>query len=927
MLHPLPAPRAGQVLTKMETMEQEPRAAAGPPPSAAWHARPADQALRDMHSQREGLAQQEVQRRLERDGPNTLPAAPGRGPLLRFLLQFHNVLIYALLVSAAITGWLGHWVDTSVILGVVLINALIGFLQEGRAERALDAIRGMLSLHAQVMRGGQRLELPAESLVKGDIVFLASGDKVPADLRLLESKNLQIDESVLTGESVPVEKGVAPADVDAELGDRQCMAYSGTLVTYGQGAGVVVATGAATEIGRISAMLGEVATLSTPLLRKLNYFSRWLTAAIFLGAGMVMLFGVLLRGYSVREMFLAAVGLAVAAIPEGLPAVITIALAIGVQRMARRQAIVRRLPAVEALGSVTVICSDKTGTLTRNEMTVQSVLTAGERFSVSGAGYAPHGGFALEGREIDLGAHPQLEDIGRAALLCNDASLVNRNGAWQLAGDPTEGALLTLAMKAGLDVAGERERLPRTDAIPFESQHRFMATLHHDHEGSGYVFLKGAPEQVLALCALQRGHGSDLALDPPAWTARMEGLAASGMRLLAVALRCEPDHRVELRFTDVNAGGFTLLGILGIADPPREEAVRSVAACRAAGIQVKMITGDHAATAGAIGERLALAPQVRTVTGTSLDALDDDALRELVMQTEVFARASPQHKLRLVKALQDCGEIVAMTGDGVNDAPALKRADVGVAMGCKGTEAAKEAAEIVLADDNFASIVAAVEEGRTAYDNIRKAIAFALPTNCGEAGMLIVAILLGITLPITAVQILWVNMVTSVTLSLALVFEHPESDIMRRAPRSPTEPLLSRWLAWRILLVSALLIMGCMGLYLWELNHGASLETARTAAVNTLVMGEIAYLFNCRHISTSTLNWRGLSGNRYVLLAIAVLAVLQALMTYLPAMQQAFGTAPLQAGAWGRILLFGVALALIVEGEKWLLRRIGRDAA
>ena len=910
----------------MKTMKHRPRSVAGTPSSAAWHASPADEVLRQMDSQRDGLAPQEAQRRLEQHGPNTLPAAPGRGPLLRFLLQFHNVLIYALLASAAITAWLGHWVDTAVIIGVVLINALVGFVQEGRAERALDAIRGMLSAHAQVMRGGRRLEVPAESLVAGDMVFLASGDKVPADLRLVDLKNLQVDESVLTGESMPVEKRVAPSSADAELGDRHCMGYSGTLVTCGQGSGVVVATGAATEIGRISAMLEQVSTLSTPLLRKLSQFSRWLTAAILLGAGMVVLFGVLLRGYAPREMFLAAVGLAVAAIPEGLPAIMTIALAIGVQRMARRRAIVRRLPAVEALGSVTVICTDKTGTLTRNEMTVQSVLTAGAHLTVSGAGYAPHGGFALDGREVSATAHPELADIARAALLCNDASLANRGGAWELAGDPTEGALITLAMKAGLDADGERRRLPRTDAIPFESQHSFMATLHHDHERHGHVFLKGAPERVLALCALQRRGLHDEPFAPASWSTRMEQLAASGMRLLAVAMRREPDHRIELAFGDIEAGGFTLLAVVAIADPPREEAVRAVAACRAAGIRVIMITGDHAATASAIGERLALADRIRTLHGAGIDGLDDAQLRQAVMQTDVFARASPEHKLRLVEALQAGGEVVAMTGDGVNDAPALKRADVGVAMGCKGTEAAKEAAEIVLADDNFASIVAAVEEGRTAYDNIRKAIAFTLPTNGGEAGMLIVAILLGIALPITAVQILWINMVTEVTLSLALVFEQAEGDIMRRPPRSPAEQLLSRWLVWRIVLVSALLVAGSLGLYLWELDHGATLETARTAAVNTLVIGEIAYLFNCRHLSDSILSWRGLSGNRHALLAVAVLVVLQALMTYLPAMQAAFGTAPLQAGAWGRILLFGVTLMLIVEAEKWLLRRAGMAA-
>jgi len=893
-------------------------AASGAP---AWHASDAGAVLEALGSGDEGLSQPEAQRRLERHGANTLPAPPRRGPWRRFLLQFHNVLIYALLASAVITGWLGHWVDTAVIVGVVLINALIGFIQEGKAEQALNAIRRMLSPRAQVLRDGQRRELPAETLVAGDIVFVASGDRVPADLRLLQVNGLQVDEAVLTGESAPAEKQTTPVSPDSELGDRCCMAYSGTLVTYGQGMGVAVATGAATEIGRISAMLEQVPSLSTPLVRNLAGFSRWLTLAILALSVLLFAFGTLLRGYSIEQMFLAAVGLAVAAIPEGLPAIMTIALAIGVQRMARRNAIVRRLPAVEALGSVTVICSDKTGTLTRNEMTVQSVLTADAVFEVSGAGYRPHGGFALDGREAPPARHPELLDICRAALLCNDASLACRDGDWQLAGDPTEGALVVLALKAGLDQAAERENLPRTDVIPFEPQHRFMASLHHDHAGRGYVFLKGAPERVLALCATQRRGGMDEPLQPPPWTSRMEALAASGMRLLAVAMRREADHRLELRFADVERGGFTLLAVLGITDPPREEAVQAVAACRAAGIRVKMITGDHAATAGAIGIRLALADRVRTVNGASLDALDDARLRELVGRTEVFARASPEHKLRLVQALQESGEIVAMTGDGVNDAPALKRADVGVAMGRKGTEAAKEAAEIVLADDNFASIVAAVEEGRTAYDNIRKAIIFTLPTNGGEAGMVLVAILLGMTLPITPVQILWVNMVTEVTLSLALAFEQPEGDLMRRAPRDPAEPLLSRWLAWRIALVSVLMVLGSMGLFLWEMEHGATLETARTAALNTVVIGEIAYLFNCRHITASALNWRGMVGNRYAVLAVALLVVSQLVLTYVPALQAAFGTAALELAAWVRIFLFGMTLMLLVELEKFLLRR------
>ncbi|OGB20941.1 MAG: carbonate dehydratase [Burkholderiales bacterium RIFCSPLOWO2_02_FULL_57_36] len=858
---------------------------------------------------------------MARYGANTLPSPPKRSAVLRFLMQFHNVLIYVLLGAAAVTALLGHWVDTGVIIGVVLINAVIGHIQEGKAEQALDAIRRMLSLHAQVLRDGRRKEILAESLVPGDIVFVASGDKVPADLRLLEVRSLRIGEAVLTGESMAVEKRVEPVSEDCELGDRFSIAYSGTLVTYGQGTGVVIATGAATEIGRISAMLGQMEGLTTPLLKKLTQFGRWLTWVILVASCLLFAFGTLAGGYSMREMFLAAVGLAVAAIPEGLPAIMTITLALGVQRMARRKAIIRRLPAVEALGSVTVICSDKTGTLTRNEMTVQQVITADAVFDVSGIGYDPRGDFTLDGGEIDEAQYQALKDVGRAVLLCNDASLRKEDGQWQLAGDPTEGALLTLALKAGLDQDFEKEARPRTDAIPFESEHRFMASLHHDHEGHHTVFLKGAPERVLELCRAQREEGKDRPLEFSRWHESMEIAAGSGMRLLAVAMRTEENARLELDFFDVEAGDFTLLAVVAITDPPRDEAIRAVAACRAAGIRVKMITGDHVATASAIGQRLALAARIRTVTGASLDAMDDTQLQELVAETEVFARASPEHKLRLVKALQARGEVVAMTGDGVNDAPALKRADVGVAMGCKGTEAAKEAAEIVLADDNFASIVAAVEEGRTAYDNIRKAFTFILPTNGGEAGMVLIAILLGINLPITPVQILWVNMVTAVTLSLAIAFEQGEADIMRRPPRDPKEPLLSRFLIWRIVLVSVLLVAGSLGLFLWELDHGKDLATARTVAVNALVMGEITYLFNCRHMTASALNREGMLGNRFVLLAIGLLLVFQMLFTYLPVMQAMFGTAGLDLASWGRVVLFGLALMLIVEAEKFFLRR------
>lgn len=905
-------------------MNRTAAAAVGTAPLAA-HAQSPQQALDAAAvDRRNGLSGDEAARRLASHGANALPPPPRRGPLLRFLLQFHNVLIYALLVAGAITLALGHLVDAAVIFGVVVINAVIGFLQEGKAERALDAIRGMLSPRAQVLREGQRRELAAEALVPGDIVFLAAGDRVPADLRLVEVRSLRIEEAALTGESLAVDKALAAVAADAPLGDRSCMAYSGTLVTYGQGVGVVTATGQQTELGRISALLNAVDEMTTPLLRQIAGFSRSLTWIILAVAALAFAFGILLRDYSPGEMFLAAVGLAVAAIPEGLPAIMTITLAIGVQRMARRRAIVRRLPAVEALGSVTVICTDKTGTLTRNEMTVQQVLTADGVLAVSGTGYGPAGGFVRDGRERELADEPLLAAIGRAALLCNDAALRREDSGWTVVGDPTEGALLTLAAKAGLDAAFERDAAPRLDAIPFESEHRFMATLHHDHRGRRSILLKGAPERVLGLCSRQLGAAGECALEPVAWQAAGDAAAAQGMRLLAVATRAADDRLSALRFDDVECGGFTLLAVLGLTDPPREEAVRAVAGCRSAGIGVKMITGDHAVTAAAIGRQLGLAGEVHVLTGAEIEQLDDAGLAERVVGTEIFARASPEHKLRLVRALQARGEVVAMTGDGVNDAPALKRADVGVAMGRNGTEAAKEAAEIVLADDNFASVAAAVEEGRTVYDNILKAIAYILPTNIGQAGMVFFAVLFGLTMPITPAQILWVNMITAVTLALALAFEAPEHDIMRRPPRDPAEPLLTRFLVWRIVFVGLLLVGGGMGLFLWEVERGQSLEAARTAAVNAVLVGEVFYLFNVRSFSASILNRAGFFGNRYVLIAIGLLLVCQVLFTYLPAMQRLFGSAALHADAWLRILAFGVAVLFAVEAEKaWLRRREG----
>ena len=888
-----------------------------------WHARDPESVFAALDSGPQGLSTEEADRRLARFGPNRLPEPQRRSAWARLLSQFHNVLIYVLLASAGVTALLQHWLDAGVILAVVAVNALIGFIQEGKAEDALAGIRKLLTPEAMVRRDGTYRRLPADRLVPGDVVLLQAGDKVAADLRLFRVRNLHVQEAALTGESVAVLKTTGPVAEDAPLGDRRSMAYAGTLVVSGQGEGVVVATGEHTELGRISRMIAEVEPLTTPLLRQMDRFARGLSAAILVVAAGTFAFGVWVRGYAAIDMFMAAVGLAVAAIPEGLPAVMTITLAIGVQRMARRNAIIRRLPAVETLGAVSVICSDKTGTLTRNEMTVRSVMMADGLYEVTGVGYDPHGVVRFANQEIEPEDVPGLVALARAGLLCNDAELEPSEAGWRVHGDPTEAALLVYAMKLGLSPALERERYPRTDVIPFESEARFMATLHHDHAGHGFIFVKGAPEVVLPRCIRQRtAEGADLPLDAAYWSQGMETVACRGERVLAIACKDVSGEQTELRFEDV-AGELILLGLVGMLDPPREEAVRAVGQCRSAGIAVKMITGDHAATALAIARQLGLGDGQAVLTGPELDRMDDRVLRRQALSVDVFARTSPEHKLRLVAALQSHGKVVAMTGDGVNDAPALRRADVGIAMGRVGTEAAKEAAEMVLADDNFATIVHAVEEGRTVYDNLRKAMVFLLPTNGGEALMLLAAIALGTLLPITPVQILWVNMITAVTLGLALAFEPGEPDLMQRPPRDPREPLLSPFLVWRVGFVSVLVVLGTFGLFLWERAQGVHLDLARTVAVNTLVCCELFYLFNTRYLVRPILNRAGLFGSRVVWIVIAVLVAFQLVFTYLGPFQHLFQTQGLDLGQWARVLAVGVSILVLVEAEKWVIRHVG----
>ncbi|WP_019628645.1 cation-transporting P-type ATPase [Thioalkalivibrio sp. AKL10] len=892
-------------------------------PSRDWHALKTDALLRHLEASDRGLASSDAQERLQQVGPNRLPETARTGPLKRFLLQFHNVLIYVLIAAAVGTAFLGHWLDTGVILGVVLINAIIGYIQEGKAEKALDAIRQMLSPRAQVLRDGQRRSIPAEELVPGDIVYLQAGDRVPADLRLTGAHNMRIDEAALTGESVASDKQTDPVQAEADLGDRRCMAYSGTLVAFGQGRGVVIGTGADTEIGRISTMIGEVETLTTPLLRQIAQFGRWLSVAIGILAAATFAFGFWVRDYDLVETFLAAVSLAVAAIPEGLPAIMTITLAIGVQRMAARHAIIRRLPAVETLGSVTTICSDKTGTLTRNEMTVKSIVTTAAEYELTGVGYEPHGGITRDGQEADPESDPLLAEILRGILLCNDAEVYPKDDAWTMEGDPTEGALITAAMKGGLDPKLVNKEFVRDDVIPFESSYKFMATLHHDHEGHAFLFLKGAPERVLSLCSHQRTKDEDEPLDSEHWQQWMDDVAARGQRLLALATRRMEGHRRELEFGDIENGGLTLVAVCGIIDPPREEAIEAVAHCQGAGIRVKMITGDHGVTARAIADELGINTKGGVVVGHELDNTSDDDLKAIVQRVDVFARTTPEHKLRLVRAIQSHGDVVAMTGDGVNDSPALKRADVGVAMGLKGTEAAREASAMVLADDNFVSIANAVEEGRTVYDNLKKAIMFLLPSNGGLAFTIVAAILLGLTLPLTPVQVLWVNMVSAVTLGLALAFEPTEPGVMQRPPRPPNSPILSGFLLWRVSFVSTLLVAGAFGHFLWLEQQGAEHEFARTVAINTLVMGQLFFMLTSRSLLAPALSHASLVASRPALVAIGILIVLQSLFTYAPPLQLLFGTTAIGLEEWARILAFGLILFTLVELEKTLLRRRG----
>ena len=881
--------------------------------STPWHALPGSAIADLLEVDPAGLSPELARRQVGRFGPNALPVAPRRHPLLRLLSQFHNTLIYVLLAGALAAALLGHMIDAAVIVAVVVVNAIIGHIQEGKAEQALEAIRQMIAPRASVIRDGARQSIPVSELVPGDLVLIEAGDRVPADLRLLRARRLLIDEALLTGESVAAEKHDGLLPEDTVLADRQNMAFSGTLVAAGQAQGMVVTTGTATQIGQISTLIQSVETMATPLLKQIDHFARRFTWFVLAGGLALFAFAVTVRNYDWVEALIAVVALAVGIVPEGLPAVITITLAIGVRRMASRNAVIRKLPAVETLGATSVICSDKTGTLTRNEMTARRLITDCHVMLAGGSGYVPEGRITLSGSGDPAEAMAASLPLVRCGLLCNDASLRKVGEEWRVEGDPMEGALFTLAMKAGIDPERERAEWERLDEIPFDAAHRFMAVLARRPDGEVVTFIKGAPEALFAMTG-----AADLAY----WESAISQAGDEGERVLAFAAKAMPPGTRHLSFDDL-ADGVDLLGLVGFIDPPREEAKAAIAECRSAGIAVKMITGDHAATALAIARQLDLADDPRAMTGAELERLTDEELEQVAKEVAVFARTSPEHKLRIVRALQAQGEIVAMTGDGVNDAPSLKQADVGVAMGIKGTEASKEAAAMVLLDDNFASIVSAVREGRTVHDNIRKVISWEIPTNGGETLAVVLAILLGFALPMSATQILWVNLILAATLGLVLAFEPTEPGAMRRRPRQRGAPLLSPFLLWRIVLVSVLFAAVTLAIFFHTLDQGRGLEVARTMVVNMFIVAEIFYLFNVRYLHENSLTWRGAMGTPAVLIAITVLVLGQALFTYAPFMNAIFHSRPLGIADLALLVMVGAGLMLLLEIEKHLMRRLG----
>lgn len=906
------------------------------------HASSGSDVIAALGSTPQGLDTSAVRERRIKYGPNSLPEAKPKPLIFRYFKHFDDVLIYILLVAALLKAIIGDWVEFWVIMVAAVTIATVGFAQDGQAQRALAGLKSMLALDAQVRRDNKWVVIDAKELVPGDRVRVRSGDRVPADLRILSATNLQVDEAALTGESLPADKDTRAVRADAGVGDRSSMLFSSTIVTTGTAEGIVTAIGSQTEIGRITALVSEVEAMDTPLSKQIAHLGKQISIMIGVLAAAMLITGRLVHDLPFDDLLAAAIGFAVAAVPEGLPALVTITLALGVQQMAKRRAIARKMTAVEALGSVTTICSDKTGTLTQNEMTARQVYTAERKFNISGVGYEPVGEITLigtkpgsaaeaanpeaNGDSDEAGAVVVLEKkadlrlLARAAALCNNAQVEQTEQGWRVVGQPTEGALDVLAVKSGVQLEGAR----RLAEVPFESAHKFSATVDQLPDGAQVMHVVGAPDRLLARATGQSDSaGAVTDLDETVWDKRIAELSAQGLRVLGVAWR--PDARgLAENFQLEHVQELVFLGVVGIVDPPRPEAQQAIAQVRSAGIRVKMITGDHVGTAVSIARELGISDgddAPRALTGAELDRMTQDDLRVVAPDVDVYARTSPEHKLRIVRALQSNGHIVAMTGDGVNDAPSITRADIGVAMGIKGTEATKEAADIVLADDNFATIAGAVEEGRRIYDNIRKSVVFLLPTNGAQSLVIFVAILLGLALPLSPVQILWINLITAVTLSLPLALEPSEPGIMSRRPRDPNERVLSK--NSLILVVIASLVIGGLTIFAYLITREASGDyaVAQTTAVTMLALGQLAYLFNCRIITGSSFTRRAFTGNRMVWVAAGALLVLQGLFIYAPFMNNLFRSAPIPLQSWLLVGGLAVAVFVIMEVAKGLQRR------
>ncbi|MBU1299328.1 MAG: cation-transporting P-type ATPase [Bacteroidetes bacterium] len=874
----------------------------------------------------EGLSSSKVIKRQNQYGLNEIKQKRGTHPIIIFLGQFNQPLIYILLAASFITAILKEWVDSLVIFGVVIVNAIIGFILEVKARKAIESLGKSVSREANVIRDGKRQRIPASQLTIGDIVFLLSGDKAPADIRLIKVRELQIDESTLTGESIPVIKSTAVIEKNTILAERTNMVYSSTLVTYGMGTGIVVAIGNNTEIGRINQMIATADVLETPLTKLIARFSKVLLYVIMGLAGITFLIGVF-RGDKIVEMFMAAVALAVGAIPEGLPAALTITLAIGVSKMAKRHAIVRKLPAVETLGSTNVICSDKTGTLTKNQMTVQNIFTTGHNYEISGIGYEPKGNFLANNCNINPLDDLVLKECLIAGMLCNDSNLVSIENNWPIEGDPTEGALLVSAMKSGLSRDAILTDLPRLDTIPFESEYQYMATLHKNAKSkNNIVYVKGSVESILARSSkVLLSSGEIVNIDVNRCLEASNVLATKGLRVLAFGCLMVDKSKSGITHADI-AENLVFLGLQAMIDPPRPEAIQAIQACHKAGIKVKMITGDHELTALAIAHMIGIVgnsqnlSEFQVLNGKRIAELSDQELIDIVENVYVYARVAPEHKLRLVKALQFHGDIVAMTGDGVNDAPSLRQANIGIAMGITGTDVAKETADMILTDDNFATIEAAVEEGRGVYDNLVKFITWTLPTNFGEGLVILLAVIAGIALPILPVQILWINMTTAILLGLTLAFEKMEPGIMSRPPRKSSQSILTPDLIIRIFVVGALLCAGAFGFFEYAIRMGKSEVLARTVAVNIFVFGELFYLFNCRSLRFSMFKI-GIFSNPLLWIGVLIMILLQILFTYAPFMNRVFHSTQIDILDWIFVLITGIIIYATVGLDKLLRNR------